>query len=285
MLEYYQSTYSIDLTQYVNYTLSKINGVDAYDYLLQYANSSLGMSKDVGTRLNYVLTVPEPRNDIEIIQYSYWQQRTHRNPFPETSEVVYELIDGNGNPVTVTLPWTFKAAKTYTGYNSFYADYVNPNAALPAAELEEKLRQAAKEWVEAERSGNIKPAVEANFMNIKSEKSKKVINDWKQKLIDEHLTKEQQSEYTFELLVNSTHLSFWQLSDNKTMVLYLDTMEPGFLSDYYPTLYKGFQVAAQRGLSQLVIDFTNNGGGNICLGRTLLAFLQQEGWPGQGNFY
>jgi len=88
---------------------------------------------------------------------------------------------------------------------------------------------------------------------------------------------------TFELLVNSTHLTFWQLSDNETLVMYLDTMEPGKFTGFVPTLVEGFEMAAQRGLSRLIIDLTNNGGGNICLGRALLAFLQRDGWAGNGQ--
>jgi hypothetical protein len=65
--------------------------------------------------------------------------------------------------------------------------------------------------------------------------------------------------------------------------MYLDTMEPGHLSDFYPILLEGFSIAAQRGLSRLIIDVTNNGGGNICLGQNLIAFLQQAGWPGKGQ--
>jgi len=60
-------------------------------------------------------------------------------------------------------------------------------------------------------------------------------------------------------------------------------MEPGRFSDYYPTLIKGFSIAAERGLTRFIIDLTNNGGGNICLGQSLLAFLQQSGWKGEGQ--
>jgi hypothetical protein len=88
---------------------------------------------------------------------------------------------------------------------------------------------------------------------------------------------------TFTPLVSSQHLNFWELSDGKTLVMYLDTMAPGPLSKYYPTLIKGFKIAGERGLSQLIIDFTNNGGGNICLGQALVAYLQQAGWEGQGQ--
>lgn len=238
------------------------------------------MSKDPGTRLNYALTVPEPRNDVEIIQYGYWQQRTHRNPFPSTSGVEYGLQSPNGNKVTITLPWTFKALKTYTGQSSWLADYKAPVASLNGDD--ELYDIAHKQWLEREKRGDVPVAHERSFMKISNQNTKNNMESHKREILQKHFGA-RASEFTFELLVNSTHLTFWQLSDNETLVMYLDTMEPGRLSGFLPDLVQGFKIAAQRGLSRFIIDLTNNGGGNICLGRALLAFLQRDGWAGEGQ--
>lgn len=238
------------------------------------------MSKDVGTRLNYALTVPEPRDDVEIIQYGYWQQRTHRNPFPSTSGIEYGLVSPNGDSVTITLPWTFKALKTYSGKDSWLEDYYAPVASLHG-NFEEYLH-AADEWNKREERGDILTAHEKSFMDIHKKETKQIINDHKKQILQQHFG-DQAAGLTFELLVNSTHLTFWQLSDNQTLVMYLDTMEPGKFTGFLPDLLQGFKMAAERKLSRFIIDLTNNGGGNICLGRALLAFLQQDGWAGQGQ--
>jgi hypothetical protein len=41
-------------------------------------------------------------------------------------------------------------------------------------------------------------------------------------------------------------------------------------------LNQGFEAAATHNLQQLIIDLTDNGGGSICFGQTLLAYLQGE---------
>jgi len=275
LVSYYSNNFGIYLPNYTNYTINTINGVPAYEYFMTYANTSIGMSKDVGTRFNYALTVPEPRNDINIIQYGYWQQRTHRNPFPKTDSVEYGLISPNGDFETLVLPWSFKALKTYTGQQSWLNDYY-----APLADVNSYI-EAADNWYIKQKTGDIEPSVKSSFMEDIIDNTD-FIKSHKHNLIYKYFGNDAQ-DMTFELLANSSHLSFWQLSDNQTFVMYLDTMEPGRFSGFYPTLIQGFNMAKERGLSRFIIDLTNNGGGNICLGRSLLAFLQRDGWAGEGQ--
>lgn len=41
-------------------------------------------------------------------------------------------------------------------------------------------------------------------------------------------------------------------------------------------LNDGFAAAAKNGLNRIIIDLTNNGGGNICFGASLLAYFQNH---------
>jgi len=179
------------------------------------------------------------------------------------------------------LPWSFKALKTYTGYDSWVADYTSPwvnGKSNPAP-----LLRAADEWIEDQYEGDLTRPDHHSFMPLSQGSDHTARQEeYKRNVLREHFGEEADN-MTFELLVNSTHLTFWALSDGKTLVMYLDTMEPGKGSGFLPDLERGFKIAAQRGLTQLIIDLTNNGGGNICLGRALLAILQKEGWNGQGQ--
>lgn len=271
LVEYYQQEYNINIMDYKFDQILAINGIPAYEYFMNYANHSIGISKEVGTRLNYAFTIVEPRPDILIIEYGYWQQRTKRNPFPETPAVVYTLIH-NGEQIEVTLPWTFKALKTYTGVESFMDDYwtrfSNPSLSKEEAELElekyyKEVEEAAKEWALSQKGAvPSTPVVERLVMDVVPS-SIHHIRENEAKLLKEHEQNLKEnlksagsssfsSDLTFTLLANSSHLSFWALSDNKTMAMYLDTMEPGKGSDYYPTLVKGFSQAAKLGLTNLV---------------------------------
>ena len=266
LVSYYNENMNIHLPDYTNYTIDEINGVPAFDYFMTYANSSVGMAKDAGARLNYAMTLPEPRDDIPVILYGYWQQRTHRNPFPETDAIIYSLTSPSGEKVQLTLPWSFQALKTYTGVDSWKEDYYAPVLEFTHGDISYKQR-------------DIEERPKEMIMDISSNR----IKHHKNNLVNNVYGFEASSSMGFELLVNSSHLTFWQLSDNQTLVMYLDTMAPGRLSGYYPSLVKGFQIAAERGLTRLIIDLSNNGGGNICLGRSLLAFFQKDGWDGEGQ--
>lgn len=265
----------------------EIDGFSSFDYFLKYANNSVGMAKDLGTRFNVAMTLPEPRNDIQVIQYSYWQQRTHRNPFPKQATVYYKFQSTDGEVVEVGFPWTFKALKTYTGVDSFMEDFYAPAHEEEQIRIDSAARDAFDEQMKL--GGSVKAPVEKSLMHIpKGGVAESVIHSHKAKLLAQHfphLSLAEVEEDNFELLVNTTHLTFWALNDNQTMVMYLDDMAPdsGGPSGYYVALKQGFEIAAERGLTRLIIDLTNNGGGNICIGRTLLAFFQQEGWPGQGQ--
>jgi len=96
------------------------------------------------------------------------------------------------------------------------------------------------------------------------------------KAVDSHIReKKEKNASAFTLITGNSDLSFWKLTDNRTMVMYLSTFGPKF-GPFFVNLAKGFEAAAEQKLDRLVIDLTNNGGGSICLGRALIAFLQDS---------
>jgi hypothetical protein len=54
----------IDVRQFAGAQIVSIDGFAALPYMIEYANTSVGMSKDLGSRFNYALTRPNPRPDI-----------------------------------------------------------------------------------------------------------------------------------------------------------------------------------------------------------------------------
>ena len=61
LINYYQQTMNIDIRSFSGAQIVSIDGYNALPYLIEYANSSVGMSKDLGSRFNYALTRPNPR--------------------------------------------------------------------------------------------------------------------------------------------------------------------------------------------------------------------------------
>ncbi len=67
---------------------------------------------------------------------------------------------------------------------------------------------------------------------------------------------------------------------NDTLVWYQNNFEPANYAVYYQTVIDGLLYAQQQGVTKLILDFSMNGGGDICLGRSMLQIL----FPTSPNF-
>eukprot|EP01100_Stratorugosa_tubuloviscum_P002689 TRINITY_DN163_c0_g2_i1.p1 TRINITY_DN163_c0_g2~~TRINITY_DN163_c0_g2_i1.p1 ORF type:complete len:706 (-),score=303.08 TRINITY_DN163_c0_g2_i1:139-2256(-) len=289
----------IDLNQYIGAQIISINNIAAVSYFEQYANTSVGKCKDAGTRFNSALTRVNPKPGANSASLGYWQQRTGLTVLPDTTSITYKLNFTNGTVTTVNFPWIVYPLKSYNNLNDIMNDYWDTsslsnlfeksNLQFKANRLDISAKNKQSATYEFNRDQYLRtlsnnPSIgyfEAiNFNNLNNlnnhQNSKSIFN------INENFNLKD-NQYTFELLVSEDDLSFWQLNDNKTMVMYLDTFAPSKPA-YYKVLTQGFEIAAQRGLNQLIIDLSNNGGGDICLGRSLIAFLQESlGVPNISN--
>mmetsp|Transcript_10773 Transcript_10773/g.30278 ORF Transcript_10773/g.30278 Transcript_10773/m.30278 type:complete len:638 (+) Transcript_10773:39-1952(+) len=237
LIDQVQDTTGLDIRTLIGATIQAVNTVPAVDYFKNYARENIGMSKDFGTRFHLAMTQPQPDPTRDIAAVSYWQERTKRNPLPEADSVLYTLEMPDGTVTNVTLAWTFKATKSYGGYADFLADY---NAAGTTAAV-----RSPAEVMEVRRS-----------------------------YVEGAVPRAAPRADRFELLSSSADVAFYALNDGQTAVLYISTMLPSEYVKSYEAINKGFTIAAERGLTQLIIDLTNNGGGDICFGRSLLAYLQ-----------
>jgi hypothetical protein len=134
------------------------------------------------------------------VSFGYWQSRTRRNPFPAKPAVDYSIRFANNTVVNLSVPWAIQCTKNYTGVGSFLKDYWAPPASA-ARKASAKAQQRDQPLVHQHETlmhnvEHVKPTLQA------------------------------QPNQTFTMLVNSTDLTFWKLSDNKTLVMYLDTFGP-----------------------------------------------------------
>ncbi|TBU42204.1 hypothetical protein BD309DRAFT_201633 [Dichomitus squalens] len=72
------------------------------------------------------------------------------------------------------------------------------------------------------------------------------------------------------------------LPDNKTGVMFVGSFEPDDFNGFQTDVQSAFKEFEQADVSQLIVDLTNNGGGFVCLGQFLHAFL--TGSKSLGNF-
>jgi hypothetical protein len=81
----------------------------------------------------------------------------------------------------------------------------------------------------------------------------------------------------FSLLASAPGVSVYQLQGEgvagRTAVLFMDTFEPNDTAAFEAAAVSGLQQAAANGAANLLIDLTYNGGGDICLGLSMLRVL------------
>jgi len=124
--------------------------------------------------------------------------RQHRNPLPRQPNVDYTFQLADGSTVDVSIPWVASSINTYTGVSSFMKDYWATDKPLPT-------KQQVKRKL---ASPSIDREPRALLQRIKVPESVAASGN------------------SYTLLASSPDLWFWQLSDNKTLVMYLDTMAP-----------------------------------------------------------
>lgn len=71
-------------------------------------------------------------------------------------------------------------------------------------------------------------------------------------------------------LITNSVVSFWQVG-NKTGVMQIPAF--GDVDSFAPLMNQGFALFQQRGVTQLIIDLSNNGGGELDAGYAILNYL------------
>ena len=203
----------VDFRSLIGAEVLSINDRPALELLLKYANTSVGMSKDLGTRLNYALARPNPRFDALQVAFGYWQVRRSRDPLPDPTPVSYSLRLRDGSALNLTLPWCAVCLRTYTGLSSFMNDlyYRSSSSSSLLAAREPTNSAFARRFDAAQPPPGLAPI----SMLDAEPRSQKQHEDHRQ------LPPDPRQE--FQLLVQSAELTFWMLNDNQTLVMVLGT--------------------------------------------------------------
>ncbi|KIJ47498.1 hypothetical protein M422DRAFT_248919, partial [Sphaerobolus stellatus SS14] len=227
-----------------------INGLQPYDYVDQIAKNSSGNYLDHGVRVNSVFS------SYRLDTNNLFSQRVGdlAGPvFPEPESVTFTLIPVNSTKAeTVTVPYLADfLGVPFTDGPSFWENNCAANAATNGVDNS----QGA--------SGLVPNVQQARRMrgNIIDGSLKKAIG------------LPQQFQPTVPIIAgqNGTVKSFI-LSDNITGVLFVGSFE-GSEQQFQQDTVTAMNTFQQRGVKQLIIDVTNNGGGFVCLGQWLHKFL------------
>lgn len=92
--------------------------------------------------------------------------------------------------------------------------------------------------------------------------------------------KAQESRWSAPLLNNTVDGVGFYMRDGTTVVWYQNNFEPNDYQAYFDVVYRSLLEAQALGATRLIMDFSMNGGGDICLGRSMLYLL----FPTAPNF-
>jgi hypothetical protein len=161
---------------------------------------------------------------------------------PEKSGLDFVLSFPNGTTVHQTFHWMAQTLQSYNSTADYQAAYYNSKA----------------EVVREKKSSDSSLAHQV-ARYVKETRAKMML---------------QKKRDNIQQLYTSTidGLGFYQL-DSETLVWYQNTFAPANYFYYYKTVVDSLLYAEFNGLTNLVLDFSFNGGGDICLGRSMLEVL------------
>eukprot|EP00013_Stygamoeba_regulata_P009325 CAMPEP_0177675720 /NCGR_PEP_ID=MMETSP0447-20121125/27361_1 /TAXON_ID=0 /ORGANISM="Stygamoeba regulata, Strain BSH-02190019" /LENGTH=644 /DNA_ID=CAMNT_0019184145 /DNA_START=163 /DNA_END=2097 /DNA_ORIENTATION=- len=257
-------------------TVLEIDGEPAVDHLLRFANHSIGSSKDLNIRYNLANTRFLPNNNNGYYPGAF-QQRSVMNPWPATQETVtYRVRLASGQETTYQLPWGAEVSHAYTGTNQFAQTCMaNPAGALNAVVRDPTASAEVPQKILLPEMRTMSPGHSASSLVSQKLRDPAALHAVRASGADT-------SDIT-PLLV-TPGISFYQLNSSVGVVV-IPSFEPaGGMFQFSANLEKGFRLLKQKNLNHIILDLSHNGGGNLCLGYTVINFLFPDFTPLNGTY-
>ncbi|KAJ1565682.1 hypothetical protein HK405_011822, partial [Cladochytrium tenue] len=262
-------------SQYIGYTVSKINGLDAVDYIQKFADYWSSFSHTPEARFN--LFMPSAAWDSHTSSYVLNDGSLYRMvtiPYNLDWYWDYELVSPAGQAVTLSkVPWAgFADTNSVISSGSYYYnDFCSLQSGKKAATA---AKTARKMHVPTTRLPvglklNASQALLAHETQFAAATSRLA-------------TKEGAAFSLSKPLVSDEKDAFYLLDDGVTGVWVLSSFEPADLTatasfeSFLGTITGGLRALESAGASKLVIDLSHNGGGVICIGNFILGYLMSS---------
>lgn len=226
-------------------TVLLIDGLDAWDQLFVFANSSVGVAKSAETRAFLSLTKFFP----DSTSLGWWTKRNFNwNGLPPASVNFTLLERGSMKPTTYVSPFFMASPYDIISSQLLLQDCYSPSSvgakatATKATAAELDAATGSPFVARVPRSTTAAPGP-AGFRQV----------------------------YT-----DGQFVTFWIGKTNAgvlSLAMFLPTFEipdATSASTFANSIRRGFEIGAALGATQLIIDLTANGGGNICAGIALL---------------
>ncbi|KAG2386099.1 hypothetical protein C9374_002545 [Naegleria lovaniensis] len=236
IVNYYQQL-GFDLNSHVGSEIKEIDGQPALDFISKWANEYSGGYKDPGARFNVA------------ISNLFMTRSLNRLPIPSKSTVTYVLSRDGAADVTLELPWVGSSLMSYNNSTDFYQSCLSSPS---SSEHASKRTLTQQQRTQLKRQKLLHPLQEERtspLLSLSTQVEHKVVN-----------------------LLKGDQVSYFEI-DGQVGVITIDSFVPqsevAFAKDFQMSMY----MAKLNKIPKLIIDVTNNGGGEECLGYALIKYL------------
>eukprot|EP00767_Chilomastix_cuspidata_P001052 gnl/Chilomastix_cuspidata/1316.p1 GENE.gnl/Chilomastix_cuspidata/1316~~gnl/Chilomastix_cuspidata/1316.p1 ORF type:complete len:782 (+),score=356.64 gnl/Chilomastix_cuspidata/1316:50-2395(+) len=257
----YLANGGVDYSEYEGLVVAQINGVDTYDFLVEFGNEHQYVSKFQTTRLNMAL-----KEELAFQSLTYG--------FPYSDWMNFTLEQGDGTTVVVPLAY-FYVESYVTSSNADFETYCPLEDYLQASTALERLAAGP------EPSGS--PA----FRAIWRMQAERKLRDYTLRRLARESGVASEPRRTkasgalggdlteiFRTEEGEYSASIYTMNNGtKVGVMWIGSMSPDFGLDLIYPLLKEFRDA---GIEKLIIDVRGNGGGYVFLGNQLAWWLNYE---------
>jgi len=268
-----------DLLFMRGWEILEIDGKPAMEVIIDFANTTVSISKDLGTRFNLAVE-------------TYWQRRGMSiYNMPTAPSVHYTFKDGNGTiHSNVEFPYLGFVGKSISSTAQLMGQYMNLSL------VDSYKRYTLNE--ERHVLDILKPDVDIDYSKIRN-------NDWSKlvtpktaaflsavktekfmKPTAESREKKQPpivpQPVTVLYVGKQSGISFYKIGD-EVGVLRITTFSPADIVSFYLDAIYSLLIAQDLNLTKLILDLRDNGGGYICLGYSLIGYIW-ENFKVEGNY-
>jgi hypothetical protein len=234
-------------------TVLLIDGLDAWDQLFAFANSSVGVAKSAETRAFLSLTKFFP----DSTSLGWWTKRNFNwNGLPPASVNFTLLERGAMKPTTYVSPFYMASPYDIISSQLLLQDCYSPSSVGAKASKASNATAAANKATAAELDASTGSPFVAR--------------------VPRSATAAPGPAGFRQVYTDGQFVTFWVGKTNAgvlSLAMFLPTFEipdATSASTFANSIRRGFEIGAALGATQLIIDLTANGGGNICAGIALL---------------
>ncbi|ORX96149.1 hypothetical protein K493DRAFT_301092 [Basidiobolus meristosporus CBS 931.73] len=242
----------LSVEDYLGMEVTEIDGVPVIEALQQFADEALGRTKDAQQRFELLLANHASTSSGQWRSfYGYWASP---GIVPDKESITYTVRSPYDYSTTVTVPWI---ASSQIRLNSF--------SSTPSYK---------KEYCDVESTS----PYEMQFLNPSTLGILPETGPGQSEVENPTTPYSRFPDLLNNPLVGTGPLKFYRLNNN-TGILVLSTFSLGeklSSSDFDTHMERGLEKFKQLGIQKLILDFTNNPGGSICLGYKLVKYLFPE---------